>query len=166
MEHVHGLLITPSQHQQGARLSLARAGYPTGMERDTAQRRAIREVFIAAARPLSHQEVLREARKQVGGLGIATVYRTIKTLVEDGSLSPVDLPGQIARHELAGLTHHHHFACRTCARVFDLPGCTGHLHTHLPQDFVAEEHAVVVYGVCAACQKPANKRPRTKTQRR
>lgn len=135
------------------------------MERDTAQRRAIREAFAAAARPLSHQEVLVEARKQVDGMGIATVYRTIKGLVEDGSLAPVDLPGQVARYELAGLTHHHHFACRTCERVFDLPGCTGHIHTHLPVGFTAEEHAVVVYGQCEACQKQAVAKPRAKKRK-
>jgi len=134
------------------------------MERDTAQRRAIRETFTIAARPLSHQEVLVEARKRVGGMGIATVYRTIKDLVDDGSLTPVDLPGQCARYELAGLTHHHHFACRTCERVFDLPGCTGHIHTHLPVGFIAEEHAVVVYGQCETCQKSVPPRTRSKTK--
>ena len=134
------------------------------MERDTAQRRAIRETFTIAARPLSHQEVLVEARKRVGGMGIATVYRTIKGLIDDGSLTPVDLPGQCARFELAGLTHHHHFACRTCERVFDLPGCTGHFHTHLPVGFVAEEHAVVVYGICESCQKPSSPRVRLKAK--
>jgi Fur family ferric uptake transcriptional regulator len=136
------------------------------MERDTAQRRAIREVFTAEGRPLSHQEVLTRARKRVTGMGIATVYRTIKQLVEDGSLIPVDLPGQCARYELAGLTHHHHFACRGCERVFDLPGCTGHLHTHLPAGFLAEEHAVVVYGMCEECRAPAAGRAPAKPRRR
>jgi len=136
------------------------------MERDTAQRRAIRETFTTAARPLSHHEVLVEARKRVDGMGIATVYRTIKSLLDDGSLIPVDLPGQCARYELAGLTHHHHFACRKCARVFDLPGCTGHIHTHLPGGFIAEEHAVVVYGLCESCHKPSASAVRAKTKRR
>lgn len=136
------------------------------MERDTAQRRAIRDAFAAAARPLSHQEVLAQARQSVKGMGIATVYRTIKGLVEDGILTPVDLPGETARYELAGLTHHHHFACKACEKVFDLPGCVGHIHTHLPDGFVADEHEVVVYGLCNACNAGnAPKRVKAKPHR-
>ena len=51
------------------------------MERSTRQRRAIREAFLEAGRPLSPQEVLELARKKVPSLGLATVYRTLKGLV-------------------------------------------------------------------------------------
>ena len=42
-------------------------------------------------------------------LGIATVYRNIRSLTEEGELSEVKLPGENPRFELAGHQHHHHF---------------------------------------------------------
>lgn len=132
------------------------------MHRHTSQREAIRQVFKDAGRPLSPQEVLDLARTQVQRLGQATVYRTIKALVDEEWLTIVDLPGDWARYEIAGQHHHHHFACRSCLRVFDLPGCCGHLHIDLPAGFSAEAHDVVVYGQCedCHCQAPLPKRAR------
>ena len=54
------------------------------MERNTRQRSAIRDSIARADRPLLPQEVLEAARQDVPGLGIATVYRNLKALVEEG----------------------------------------------------------------------------------
>ena len=56
------------------------------MERNTRQRTAIRDAIALANRPLLAQEVLDAAQNQVPGLGIATVYRNIKSLVEEDVL--------------------------------------------------------------------------------
>lgn len=120
-------------------------------QRHSDQREAVRQAFIALDRPLSPQEVLAQARLQQRRIGQATVYRAIKTLLAEGWLTIVDLPGEWARYEIAGHGHHHHFACTGCRKVFDLPGCGGHLHDTLPPGFAAESHVVVVYGRCHAC---------------
>ena len=62
------------------------------MERDTKQRRAIREIFTRERRPLSTDEVLVAGRMLVPSLGIATVYRNIKSLSDEGWIDPVDFP--------------------------------------------------------------------------
>ncbi|MBY0491082.1 MAG: transcriptional repressor [Gemmatimonadaceae bacterium] len=121
------------------------------MERNTKQRDAIREVFERTARPLGPTEVLEAGRAQVAGLGIATVYRTINSLVESGWLVPVELPGEAPRYERSGAAHHHHFRCRSCDRVFEIQGCPGDLADLTPAGFVLEAHEVVLYGVCASC---------------
>ncbi len=97
------------------------------MERNTRQRSAIRDAIAQADRPLLPQEVLDAAQKEVPGLGIATVYRNLKALVEEGELQAVDLPGENPRFELVGHQHHHHFQCRQCQRVFDVHACPGDL---------------------------------------
>lgn len=130
------------------------------MERDTTQRRAIRAVFAEQARPLGPQEVLAAALRHVEGVGIATVYRTIKALVDERWLAVVDLPGEPPRYEIAGQAHHHHFSCRSCKRVYDLPGCSGAVAAHVPDGFEVESHEVVVYGRCASCRAPAPTRRR------
>lgn len=121
------------------------------MERDTSQRRAIRRIFEEVGRPLSPQEVLEAAQSHAASLGIATVYRNLKALVEAGWLVPVGLPGEPDRYEMAGKDHHHHFRCRSCERVYEVESCPGNIHNMVPAGFLLEDHEVVLYGVCASC---------------
>lgn len=121
------------------------------MVRNTRQRAVIREVLEHADRPLGAQEVLTEAQRQMKGLGIATVYRTIKGLTEEGWLVPVELPGEPPRYELAGKGHHHHFHCRDCGKMFELEGCVENLKKLLPKGFKTTGHEVLLYGACAQC---------------
>ncbi len=121
------------------------------MERDTQQRRAIRSAIEWASRPLSPREVLDQAGPHSPGLGIATVYRTLKGGVEGGWLRQVDLPGEAPRYEPTGKQHHHHFHCRVCDRVYEIEGCPDGLHGLTPPGFALEAHEVVLYGRCAEC---------------
>jgi Fur family ferric uptake transcriptional regulator len=126
------------------------------MERKTRQRSSILEAFQDSSGPMSPQEVLDKAKVNLPELGIATVYRNIKSFVESGSLRTVLLPGQPDRYELAGKKHHHHFFCRTCQRAFEMEGCPGSLDNLAPDGFKTEEHEIYLYGLCKDC---AEKQP-------
>ena len=119
--------------------------------RNTRQKDAIRAAFTAADRPLSHEEALRLAQRQVDGLSIATVYRNIHLLLEEQWLTPVDVPGDTTRYEVAGKDHHHHFRCNDCGKLFDLPGCTIEAAPALPQGFSTTGHEFYVFGLCNLC---------------
>ena len=121
------------------------------IERETQQRRAIREAFTRTRRPLAPQEVLEAAHEDAPTLGIATVYRNVKALVEEGLLKAVELPGDAPRYELADMGHHHHFHCNVCGKVFDIEGCVGHLSSIVPKGFKLERHDITLYGRCPAC---------------
>ncbi|MEP6833334.1 MAG: transcriptional repressor [Gemmatimonas sp.] len=121
------------------------------MERNTRQRDTIRDVFANSKQPLSPFEVLVAGRRALCGLGIATVYRTINSLIESGWLNAVELPGDAPRYEKAGSGHHHHFQCRLCTGVFEIRGCPGDLTSLTPAGFVLEGHEVVLYGQCTKC---------------
>jgi Fur family transcriptional regulator, ferric uptake regulator len=125
------------------------------MERNTRQRTAIRQAIARAQRPLLPQEVLGEARQAVPGLGIATVYRNLKALVDEGELRPVMLPGENPRFEIVGPHHHHHFQCRSCQRVFDVHACPGDLSAIAPRGFTVEDHDLTLYGRCSDCIAPS-----------
>lgn len=128
------------------------------MDRNTRQRQTIRHVFEEAGRPLSPQEVLQAGQVHIPGLGIATVYRTLKGLVEEEWLMPVALPGEPLRYEIAGKGHHHHFRCRLCDRVFEISGCLTNLQQLAPRGFRIEGHEVVLYGMCLTCARAAGRR--------
>ncbi|MBX3357106.1 MAG: transcriptional repressor [Phycisphaeraceae bacterium] len=120
--------------------------------RETRQRQAIREVLDAADRPLSPLEVLGHAKSKVPRLGLATVYRTLKALVDERWLVPVSIPGESPHYERAGKAHHHHFHCRGCGGVFEVHGCPGDLKPLAPQGFRVEGHELILYGVCRRCR--------------
>ena len=121
------------------------------MQRDTAQRRAIQGVFKRENRPLSPQELLEAAQSTVPQMGLATVYRTLKSLTEAGTVMVVDVPGEPQRYELAGKAHHHHFSCRLCGRMFEMDGCPGDPEQLVPRGFIMEDHEVFIYGRCRDC---------------
>ncbi|NUZ06690.1 Fur family transcriptional regulator [Piscinibacter koreensis] len=121
------------------------------MERNTRQRAAIREAIAQADRPLLPLEVLEAAQLQAPGLGIATVYRNLKALVQEGELQPVSLPGENLRYELFGRPHHHHFQCAQCNRVFEVHACPGDLSKLAPAGFVVDDHELTLYGRCKEC---------------
>ena len=123
--------------------------------RDTSQRRAIREAVEGAGRPLSATEILSAARRVVPGLGIATVYRAVRRMQDEGALRQVDLPGDAPRYEASGKDHHHHFHCRSCARVYEVEACPGEFAMPAPPGFSVEDHDVILYGRCPACLPPA-----------
>ncbi|HOX69771.1 MAG TPA: transcriptional repressor [Burkholderiaceae bacterium] len=126
------------------------------MERSTRQRTAISAVIDSAGRPLSTQEVLDAAQVDVPGLGLATVYRNLKLMVDSGEIAAVTLPGDSPRYESTqhAHEHHHHFQCTSCKRVFDVHDCPGDLARLAPKGFTVERHDLTLYGRCDACLGP------------
>lgn len=127
---------------------------PSPPQRSTRQKEAVVAVFASARGPLAFADLLKRAQKQAAGLGQATLYRHLKSLLAAGRVRAVALADGETRYESAGRQHHHHFHCRVCNEVVDIDSCplarAGELS--LPKGFVVESHEVTLYGVCGACQ--------------
>lgn len=123
------------------------------MVRQTQQREAIRRALEQADRPLSPREIHALARRGVRALGVATVYRTIRAFLSEGVLAAVTVPGDAPRYEVAGKSHHHHFHCRKCDRVFEMEGCPGPLKHLAPAGFSVQGHEVTLFGLCPSCTR-------------
>lgn len=121
--------------------------------RKTKQRDALRAVLERSERPLSIAELLEAASERIDGLGIATVYRAVSALRDEGWLDAVEIPGEPPRYERSDKEHHHHFRCETCDRVFDVAGCIDNLRSLVPPAFRIKGHAVTLYGLCAGCAR-------------
>lgn len=92
--------------------------------------------------------------RQLPGIGRATVYRTIKLLVETGLLCKMALHDGAPRYSLAGVGHHHHAICVSCGSVSEVR--LGAVERALHQ--LAEStdgrilgHRLEVYITCARC---------------
>jgi Fur family ferric uptake transcriptional regulator len=122
------------------------------MQRRTTQRDAIQHVIREKDRALNAGEILRAARQMVTSLNQSTVYRNLKLLVEKGWLRKINHPAKGPLYERTDKDHHHHFHCRSCNKVYELPGCILNESAPTPQGFVTEKHEVFLFGVCATCQ--------------
>ena len=124
-------------------------------QRSTQQRQVIHQIIRNAAGPLTVPQIHEFATDDLPKMGIATVYRTIKLLLEANQIKTVILPDGQNRYESADLKHHDHFRCRQCERVFDLDMCAVSVPngTTLPEGFEVEDHELTLYGRCPDCSK-------------
>lgn len=135
----------------------------TPNQRQTKQRQLIEAILEQAEGPLLPKELLNKAQASLPQLGIATVFRTLKKLVETGGAKVVHLPGDSPRYERATRGHHHHFKCCECEAVFEIKDkvkseikmeekdCPGHLDQLLPEGFQLTGHELTLFGRCANC---------------
>jgi Fur family transcriptional regulator, ferric uptake regulator len=120
------------------------------MHRHTKQRAAIQAVMEQAHHPLLPQEILQASQASVPNLNLATVYRNLNALVDEGLITTVHLPNQATRFERCG-HHHHHFVCQACEKVFDIHECSDVFNRMVPQGFQVQRHELTLYGQCPTC---------------
>lgn len=123
-------------------------------QRQTRQRARVYEAIQRARGPLTVPEIHAHVCKSMPHTGIATVYRTVKLLLESEWIKPVTLPSGETRYESADLKHHHHFQCETCGEVFDIDHCPFKMKagTELPGGYILKAHEITLYGTCPHCR--------------
>jgi Fur family ferric uptake transcriptional regulator len=119
----------------------------------TRQKRAIRKVIESSRRPLTARQICERARKEAKELGLATVYRTLRELGEEGQIRHIEIPGVQPHYETAARDHHHFFLCEHCERLFHLTGCPRGLSNLLPDGYRMKRHEIIIYGECVSCAK-------------
>jgi Fur family ferric uptake transcriptional regulator len=136
-----------------ARRALEGSGHRVGGARE-----AVVELLSRQDCCLSAQEISDELRSEGGGVGIASVYRTLDLLHRMGLVQGVDVGEGGQRYEpvVPGGEHHHHAVCETCGRVtaFEdrrledaierVSGRLGH---------AVRGHDVLLRGTCTRCER-------------
>jgi Fur family transcriptional regulator, ferric uptake regulator len=84
----------------------------------TAQREAIVEQFLRTRDHVSIDELLSKVRKRSPKVGYATVYRTLKLLVDSGLAVERQFGDGQARFEVVG-DHHDHLICIKCGLILE-----------------------------------------------
>ena len=120
-------------------------------KRQTQQKAAIVAAIEDMDCAFTPPEVLDRAQRACPGLGIATVYRSIRDLLEQGRIQRVVVAGSAPRYERTNVTHHHHFHCESCGAVTPLEGCAVKKTYRLPLGFKASSHEVIFTGTCPIC---------------
>ena len=118
--------------------------------RDTAPRRALTQVIAGKGRHFGAEELCED----LPNLGRATIYRSLKLLVETGAICRVMLEDGNLHYQVSHGGHHHHLVCVECGASQDLVGCDVDemvkeaVEAH---KFKLSGHWLEVYGRCGRC---------------
>ena len=119
--------------------------------RQTKQKETIRNICLNSSNALSINDIHDMARKAIPSLNLATVYRNINKLVNEGQLIKFSHPTKGTFYEKAGKPHHHHFFCSDCNTAIEIPGCGLSLEKPINDGFIIDSHEVFLHGTCAKC---------------
>jgi Fur family ferric uptake transcriptional regulator len=120
------------------------------MSRRTEQRHAILEALRGSDRPVTAQEL----HGVLDGVGLATVYRNLQRLADEGTADTLRRDNGEQAFLLCAGGHHHHLTCRVCGRVEEVRDCRlGDWARAVAAEhgFADVEHQAELVGVCGAC---------------
>jgi Fur family transcriptional regulator, ferric uptake regulator len=131
---------------------LQRAGYRSG-----GARRAVIQLLGRQECCLTAQQIFDGLRAEGRGVGIASVYRILDLLADQGFVQRVEIGDAITRFEPAhrGGDHHHHLVCNSCGKVetFEDEGLEHALRqVERKTGYTTAGHDVLLRGACQDCR--------------
>ncbi len=128
-------------------------------QRYTEQRAAVYRYLMGTEAHPTADDVFTSVRHDIPDISLATVYKSLETLVGCGLAIKLTYGDGSARYD--GRTdQHHHARCLTCGRVQDVPvhvdvsSITGQLPA--VNGFAVEGYRLELLGHCAACNMPTH----------
>ena len=127
--------------------------------RPTKQRAALLALLARVPGFLSAQELHARLQAQGDSVGLATVYRALQDLTEQGVVDVLHTgDGEAVYRRCSSDQHHHHLVCRRCGRAVEVLGPTVEIWARsvgAAHGFSNIHHQVEVFGVCADCTDPS-----------
>ena len=125
------------------------------VRRASRQRSAV-EAFLAEQETFhTAQDIYAALRDEGTRIGLATVYRALQAMVDDGEVDVLRTGEGEAAYRRCSTGHHHHLVCRNCGRtveVEDEPVERWAAKVAAAYGFSDVEHEVEVFGTCADCR--------------
>lgn len=123
--------------------------------RTTKQRLAIRALFDDESFFLTAQQVHDQLRERGDQVGLATVYRNLQTMTEDGELDAIRAEDGEMTYRRCSSAHHHHLVCRKCGKAVEIG--PEKILEDWARDIAAEHgfsetgHELELFGICSKC---------------
>ncbi|HXW52762.1 MAG TPA: Fur family transcriptional regulator [Myxococcota bacterium] len=123
----------------------------------TKQRVVICQVFFSQSGHRSAEDILKEARLLDAKVSLATVYRTLKLLQENGLAESHNFQDSQALFEpkLDDDHHHDHLICTSCGHIVEFVDDNIErlqLEVAESQGFLITSHKMELYGLCKDCR--------------
>lgn len=109
---------------------------------------AVYNILKKNKEPLSAQQIWQKLNKKNN---LVSIYRILERLNEAGLIYLDIINDQNKRPEKVyylATSHHHHFVCQNCSKIFCLP-CP--IKIKLPKNFKLNTHQLQVTGWCPKC---------------
>ena len=122
--------------------------------RTTRQRSALLALLDELDGFRSAQDLHALLRERGDSVGLATVYRALQAMVDEGLLDVLRSADGEAGYRRCSPSHHHHLVCRSCGRtveVADPPVERWASRMAAEHGFTDVQHQVEVFGTCAGC---------------
>ncbi|MFC9788609.1 Fur family transcriptional regulator [Rhodococcus sp. NPDC127528] len=122
--------------------------------RATKQRSAISALLDEIDEFRSAQDLHDELRKRGEGIGLTTVYRTLQTLAEAGTVDMLRTDSGESVYRRCSSGHHHHLVCRSCGFTVEVDGPEVERWSHTIAEangFTDVSHTVEIFGTCRTC---------------
>lgn len=116
---------------------------------------------------LNAREIHALVKKQYPEFGLATVYKNLRVLEQEGLVNKLDLFDNTWHYEMNLSEPHCHLLCLKCGTVKELGDGFNHfLYELLLQEsnFTIEKRALVLYGYCNTCLAEIKKEQRKDAQ--
>ncbi len=124
----------------------------------TRQRRVIADAFFESEGHPNIDELYDRVRRLDPRIGQATVYRTLKLLVDSGLAASSRFGGAATRYEAADADDHHdHLICTGCGRIIEFRNdAIERLQEEIAAShaFVMLDHKMEIFGICSSCNAP------------
>lgn len=124
------------------------------MARVTRQRGAVATVLDQLEGFHSAQDIHARLRATGEPIGLATVYRAVAALAEDGELDTLQTGRGETLYRRCATHHHHHLVCRSCGHTVEIEGPTVERWTEraaAEHGFTDLSHTLEITGTCRAC---------------
>ncbi|HEX6185712.1 MAG TPA: Fur family transcriptional regulator [Pyrinomonadaceae bacterium] len=120
----------------------------------TPQRFAVLEYLTRAGGHPTADQIAAEINRRFPRASRATVYNALKALRDAGLVREVATEEALTRYE-SNVEPHHHFVCRACGRIEDVPTETFKApgRVELAGGHEVETVEVVLRGLCGACAR-------------
>ncbi len=122
--------------------------------RTTRQRTALVTLLDELDGFRSAQDLHALLRERGDSVGLATVYRALQALVDEGQLDILRGSDGEAAYRRCSPAHHHHLVCRSCGKtveVADPPVERWASRMAAEHGFSEVQHQVEVFGICGNC---------------
>ena len=124
-------------------------------ERGTRQALALAAALESLPGFCSAQEIHAELRRKGEHVGLATVYRHLQVLSEDGRVDTIrEASGETLYRQCRSEAHHHHLICRVCGASVEVEGRAVEqwaAKVAAEAGFTAVDHTVELFGLCPRC---------------
>lgn len=120
----------------------------------TRQRQVIIEELRKVDTHPTADEVYEIVRRRLPHISLATVYRNLDTLSEQGVVRKIQVAGTQMRFD-GNVEPHNHVRCRVCGRVDDISALAPDIGSFAPEDtrgYAITECNLEFVGVCPQCQ--------------